>query len=31
MPITGCAPFGEDEIQELFRDFQGPFSGNSRT
>ena len=26
---SGCPPFGE--IQELFQDFQGPFSVNSRT
>ena len=28
---TGSPPFGEDEIQGLFQDFQGPFSVNSRT
>jgi hypothetical protein len=29
--FSGCPPFGEGEIQELFQDFQGPFSVNSRT
>jgi hypothetical protein len=28
---SGCPPFGEDEIQGLFQDFQGPFSVNSKT
>jgi hypothetical protein len=28
--FAGFPPFGEDEIQGLFQDFQGPFSVDSR-
>ena len=31
IPCSGCPTFGESEIQGPFREFQGPFSVNSRS